>query len=43
METQQTPAFKDWFNALRDVKSQSKSRAALLARTGLMGTEPEKM
>lgn len=38
METQQTPTFKDWFNALRDVKAQSKI-AGRIARfeLGLMG------
>lgn len=38
METQQTPTFKDWFNALRDVKVQSKI-AGRIARfeLGLMG------
>lgn len=38
METQQTPAFADWFNGLRDRKAQSKI-AARIARIelGLMG------
>lgn len=38
METQQTSAFKDWFNTLRDVKAQSKI-AGRIARfeLGLMG------
>lgn len=38
METQQTPAFADWFSGLRDRKAQSKI-AARIARIelGLMG------